>query len=85
MSNTTFPAHTSPADTFLRWTKTILNIAVWISSLLFGLYILSFYVAAIGDGDLSVWNEAALPDLYEEGESAATVGIGVHFAMGRSF
>ncbi|MGB1252156.1 MAG: DUF2306 domain-containing protein, partial [Candidatus Promineifilaceae bacterium] len=82
MSNTTLPVNTSSADNLLRWSKAILNIAVWISSLLFGLYILSFYVAAIGQGDLSVWNNAALPDLYEVGEPAATAGIGIHFAMG---
>lgn len=72
----------SNIDLLLKWANGLLITVVWISSLLFGLYILAFYVGAIGDGDLSVWNDAALPDLYEEGEPAATAGIAVHFAMG---
>ncbi len=82
MTNTTLSNHTSTADHALKWVKNVLGTTVWISSLLFGLYILSFYIATVGDNDLSVWNEAALPDLYEAGEPAATVGIGVHFATG---
>ena len=66
----------------LQFANVALMSTVWISSTLFGLYILAFYIVAAIEGDLSVWNEAALPDLYEEGESAATVGIGIHFGMG---
>lgn len=67
----------------LRWANGLLVATVWASSILFGLYILGFFVAAaLGGQDLSIWNTAALPDLYEEGEPAATLGIGVHFGMG---
>lgn len=76
------PEPTQLSDKILKWSNNILTIAVWTSSLLFGLYILAFYVAALTDGDLTVWNDAALPDLYEEGEPAATAGIALHFAMG---
>lgn len=54
---------------------------VWLSAMLFGVYILAFYLTAVFDGDLTRWN-SVLPDLYEEGEPAATVGIGLHFAAG---
>ena len=54
---------------------------VWISALLFGLYILTFYAAASYDGDLARWNEG-LPGLYLPDEKPATIGIGVHFAAG---
>ena len=82
MSDITLTVEKTTADLVLEWAKGILIAAVWISSLLFGLYILAFYIGAIGEGDLNVWNEAALPDLYEEGEPLATAGIGIHFAMG---
>ncbi|MFK7805741.1 MAG: DUF2306 domain-containing protein [Anaerolineae bacterium] len=82
MSDISISQPTTMSDTALTWGNRILTISVWVSSLLFGVYILAFYVAALFDGDLSVWNDAALPDLYEEGEPAATAGIALHFAMG---
>lgn len=66
----------------LKWATVALVATVWVSSLLFGLYILAFYMGAVFEGDLAVWNTGTLPDLYEQGEPAATAGIGVHFALG---
>lgn len=54
---------------------------VWISAGLFGLYILSFYAAAVYNGNLSKWNDV-LPGLYNKGAATATTGIGLHFAAG---
>ena len=68
-------------DILLHWSGMALMATVWISAILFGLYILAFYVAALTDGDLSRWNRV-LPGLYEEGKPAATIGIGLHFAAG---
>jgi uncharacterized membrane protein len=67
--------------TILYWSSIALVATVWISALLFGLYIFAFYVAALTDGDLSSWNRG-LPGLYEEDKPAATMGIGLHFATG---
>ena len=65
----------------LRWTSRALVATVWLSSGLFGLYILAFYAGAVTDGDLAQWNEV-LPRLYERDTPAATAGIGLHFAAG---
>ena len=59
----------------------VLAVTVWISTLLFGLYILAFYFSALFNGDLTVWNEH-LPGLYQEDQFKATTGIGIHFAGG---
>ena len=67
--------------TILRWMRLLLVITVWTSAGLFGLYILAFYAAALYQGNLERWNDM-LPDIYSRGASAATTGIGVHFAMG---
>lgn len=67
--------------TILYWSSIALVATVWISALLFGLYIFAFYVAVLTDGDLSSWN-GGLPGLYEEDKPAATMGIGLHFATG---
>lgn len=66
---------------FLYGTSLLLVTTVWISAGLFGLYILAFYAAALYNGHLAKWNQI-LPGLYEENASAATTGIGLHFAMG---
>ena len=58
-----------------------LVITVWISALLFGLYILTFYVAAFEQGDMAKWNEN-LPGLYEKDKTLGTYGVGIHFAAG---
>ncbi len=54
---------------------------VWLSSGIFGLYILANYASAWFDGDLQRWNNV-LPDIYQPGASAASLGIGLHFAAG---
>ena len=65
----------------LRRTSTALVLTVWTSSLLFGAYILAFYVGAVADRDLPSWN-GVLPRLYEPTTPAATVAMGVHLAAG---
>ena len=54
---------------------------VWLSSFIFGLYILANYAAAYTDDDLQRWNNV-LPEIYVPGQPSASVGIGVHFAAG---
>lgn len=54
---------------------------VWLSSLLFGLYILAHYAAAYSDNDLQRWNDV-LPEIYLPGQPSASIGIGIHFAAG---
>lgn len=65
----------------LHWTLRILTFTVWLSSGLFGLYILAFYFKELLTGTPTRWNEI-LPGLYDENTSAATGGIGLHFAAG---
>lgn len=59
----------------------LLVITVWISTILFGLFILSFYFVALLKGNTAQWNEV-LPGLYDMKTESATVGIGIHFAAG---
>jgi hypothetical protein len=68
-------------DSVLTWSIRALVANAWISTALFGLYILAFYAAAAADGDLARWNEG-LPGLYETHTPVATTGIGLHFAAG---
>ncbi len=65
----------------LHWSSVLLTTTVWVSAALFGLYILAFYAAALYEGNLERWNNM-LPRLYEQSTTAATTGIGLHFAMG---
>jgi uncharacterized membrane protein len=65
----------------LRWTSILLVITVWTSAALFGLYILTYYASALYEGKMARWNQV-LPRLYELGTTAATTGIGLHFAAG---
>lgn len=65
----------------LRYATLLLTATVWISAALFGLYILTFYAAALYEGDTNRWNQV-LPGLYQKGSVATTSGIGVHFAAG---
>jgi hypothetical protein len=65
----------------LRWSSVLLVGTVWTSAALFGLYILAFYAAALYEDQMDRWNKI-LPRLYEQGTTAATSGIGLHFAMG---
>ncbi|MEM7536434.1 MAG: DUF2306 domain-containing protein [Chloroflexota bacterium] len=65
----------------LRWSGIALVATVWTSAVLFGLYILAFYVAALPEGEMTRWNNV-LPGLYDEERAAATASIGLHFAGG---
>ena len=59
----------------------LLVIVVWVSALLFGLYIFIFYFVGALVGDISLWNEG-LPGLYDQDTQTANIGIGAHFAAG---
>ena len=73
---------TSAATAWLRWPIAGLTATVWLSSALFALFILAFYLGALRQDDLSSWN-AFLPGLHaDDGQPAASAGIGVHFALG---
>jgi len=70
-----------PSAVLLWWSGRILTAIVWLSAMIFGLYILAFYVGSIADNQMARWNEV-LPKLYEAQTPIATVGIGLHFAAG---
>lgn len=66
----------------LTWSIRALTAVVWGSGALFAFFILAFYLGAIAKGEPGAWN-AFLPALYAQGQSpAASIGIGVHFALG---
>lgn len=69
------------SDQALRFSGRMLVITVWISAILFGLFILSFYFVALLNGNTAQWNEI-LPGLYDTRTRPATLGIGLHFAGG---
>jgi hypothetical protein len=48
----------------LRWATRTLVSTFWVSAVIFGLYIISFYVGALSDGSPERWNES-LPRLYD--------------------
>jgi uncharacterized membrane protein len=63
-------------------TGTLLVALVWISSGIFGLYIVAYYGGHYVQGDLAKWNGKMLPNLYEEGYPNAIRGVGLHFVAG---
>jgi hypothetical protein len=65
----------------LRWSAITLVGAVWISSAIFGFYILVFFGGALPANSLEDWNQS-LPRLYEPHTPMASIGIGAHFAAG---
>ena len=65
----------------LRRVSVALVSTVWLSTALFGVYILIYYAGAVADRQLGDWN-AVLPRLYERSAPAATASIGLHFAAG---
>ncbi len=75
------PTSTNKLDLLLHRLGVALVATVWASALLFGLYILAFYAAALFQGNTAQWNEV-LPGLYDTETKAATIGIGIHFAAG---
>lgn len=71
-----------------QWTQAALKVAsfalvavVWISSAIFGAYILAYYGGAIPAGTMEEWN-ATLPALYEPHTPVASFGMGLHFFAG---
>jgi hypothetical protein len=71
-----------------QWTEGALKVAsfalvavVWISSAIFGAYILAYYGGAIPAGTMEQWN-ASLPALYEPHTPVASFGMGLHFFAG---
>jgi len=65
----------------LRYASVALVAVVWISSAIFGAYILAYYGGAIPAGTMEQWN-ATLPALYEAHTPAASFGMGLHFFAG---
>lgn len=59
--------------------KTLMAV-VWFSTLLFGLFILAFYVSSFSV-EPQIWNES-LAGLHVEGGTLANSGIGLHFLAG---
>jgi len=58
-----------------------LAVTTWLSCGLFGLYILVFYAGALASLSAARWNNV-LPGLYTGSHTAATYGMGIHFAAG---
>lgn len=81
LSNHNPPSQVERSAKLLRFSGVFLVTTVWLSSMLFGLYILAFYAGAMADGTMEKWNEM-LPELHNSGSPAATIGIGIHFAAG---
>lgn len=69
------------SETILGWSGRALVVAVWISALLFGLYIIAFYAGTLAEGRMERWNDVVV-GLYDPNKPAATVGLSVHFATG---
>ena len=67
--------------TALRWATRALVSIFWVSAVIFGLYIIAFYIGALSDGAPERWNES-LPRLYDSDTLFATIGIAAHFATG---
>lgn len=65
----------------LHWAALALVCVVWISALIFGLYIAAFYFGSVIDGTPDQWNKA-LPRLYDPHTPLATLGIALHFGAG---
>lgn len=65
----------------LRWSARGLMAMVWLSTLLFGIYIFFFYGGALAVGKAEQWN-LVLPRLYDPESPAGTAGIGLHFVTG---
>jgi hypothetical protein len=60
----------------------LLIACTWISSALFGMYILAFYCAAIFKHTVPVdWNHT-VPGIYTDNSLISVIGIAMHFAMG---
>lgn len=65
----------------LGWAARSFVGTVWVSSAIFAVYILAFFVGAVAAGTPDDWN-SSLPRLHEARSPMANLGIGVHFALG---
>jgi hypothetical protein len=81
ISNVAVAAAPSPYSAALAWSSRALIAATWVSTCIFGVYILMHYGGAIPAGKLPEWN-ARLSGLYDPTTPLATIGIGLHFAAG---
>jgi hypothetical protein len=54
---------------------------VWLSSAIFAIYILAFFLGAVAAGTPDDWNQS-LPRLHDPRGPLANLGIGVHFGLG---
>ena len=69
------------ADRVLASSTQVLGAAVWASALLFGVYILIYYVFAVFTDDLARWN-VTLPALHVPNRPTGNMGMALHFAGG---
>ncbi len=67
---------------FVKLTAQLLVVIVWISSGLFGLYIVAHYGGSYIRGNLTQWNGLFNPNLYDPEHSRATAGMALHFIAG---
>jgi len=81
MSQSVHPPLNNRSNAILRLANRALVVTVWVSAILFGLYILAFYAASLINGNMNKWNKL-LPGIYTPGARTATLSIGVHFAAG---
>jgi hypothetical protein len=69
------------ASRLFDYSSRALAVTTWLSCGLFGLYILIFYAGALASHSAERWN-GVLPGLYTGSRTAATYGMGIHFAAG---
>lgn len=81
MNNPTLPKSKKKSQIILNYTSFFLVATVWVSTIIFGLYILAFYALALFNRETMQWNEV-LPGLYDSKNPSATIGIGIHFIGG---
>ena len=81
MSKTVQPPPRNHSDAILQLANRALIATVWVSAILFGLYILAFYAASLISGNLDKWIRL-LPGIFTPVALAATLSIGIHFAAG---
>lgn len=73
--------HTTFSNNFFKYNLRLLMSTLWVSTFLFGLYIIAFYLCALLLGDLASWNQH-LPGLYENGDRQSIPAISTHFTGG---
>jgi len=71
----------SLSQNLLNWMGAFLVATIWVSAIIFGLYILAFYALSLINGNYEQWN-MVLPGLYDSAHKPATISIGIHFFAG---